>query len=252
VLSASVTEQLGLADKVEEYWQSKILGSKPKCTRYFEKYLLTEITTPIVLGLDEVDLVFENENVAVDFLGMLRSWHEKGGNQPAWQNLRLVITHSQEVYIPLDMKESPFNVGTGVDLPEFDSAQVQDLVQRHKLPLIDKEVEQLIQLVGGHPYLVRVALYQMAKGYYSLEQLLQRADHEDSPYSDHLRRHRLNLENHPQLRTEIKTIMASESPIPVREIKDVFKLRSMGLVKVVDNQVMPLCDLYRRYFNDRL
>jgi len=69
--------------------------------------------------LDEVALVFKNEKVAGDFLAMLRTWHEKGRNQQTWQKLRLVITHSQEVYIPLDMKESPFNVGTAVELPEF-------------------------------------------------------------------------------------------------------------------------------------
>jgi len=54
--------------------------------------------------LDEVDLVFKNEKVAGDFFGMLRAWHEKGRNQQTWQKLRLVITHSQEVYIPLDIR----------------------------------------------------------------------------------------------------------------------------------------------------
>jgi len=101
------------------------------------------------------------------------------------------------------------------------SYQNLDLVQRHKLPLINEQIQQLRQLVGGPPYLVRVALYQMAKGNYSLDKILQSAAHEDGPYSEHLRRHRLNLEEHPKFKTEIKTIMASESPIPVREIKEV-------------------------------
>jgi hypothetical protein len=32
----------------------------------------------------------------------------------------------------------------------------------------------------------------------------------------------------------------------------VFKLHSMGLVKLFGNEVMPRCDLYRQYFRDRV
>ncbi|MDM3846645.1 AAA-like domain-containing protein [Dolichospermum sp. LEGE 00240] len=36
---------------------------------------------------------------------MLRSWHEKGKNNETWQKLRLVLSHSQEVYISLDVNK---------------------------------------------------------------------------------------------------------------------------------------------------
>jgi len=248
----SVAKQLGLpADKLEKNWQG-VLGSKSKCNDYFEKFLLAEITEPLVLGLDEVDMIFDHKAIATNFFALLRVWHEKGKNEKPWNKLRMVITHSQEVYIPLDMKQSPFNVGIAVDLPEFTQEQVRDLAQRYKQAFTDEEIEKLIELIGGHPYLLQVVLYQVAHKRYTLEKILKVAPYEDGPFSDHLRRQRLNLKKHTELANEAKLVMNADNPLPVKEVDEIFRLRSMGLVKVKDDMVMPLCDLYRRHFNKRL
>jgi hypothetical protein len=248
---SNVAYRLDLPDKLAEYWQG-VGGSKSKCTNYFEEYLLVQINTRLVLGLDEVDLIFGHKDITADFFGLLRSWFDKGRILEPWKRLSFVLTHSQEIYIPLDVKESPFNVGTAVYLPPFTQAQVVDLLRRYGLIWQVEEVNKLMALVGGHPYLVQVAIYQLTQGQMSLDKLIKIASHEEGPYSDHLRRHRVNLEEHAELATAIKTIVATVDPIPVREVKEVFKLRSMGLVKVIDDQVMPLCELYRRYFGERL
>jgi len=248
---SNIANQLDLPDKLPERWQG-VMGSMSKCTNYFEEYLLVQINTRLVLGLDEVDMIFEHHDIAKEFFGLLRAWFEKGRNKEPWKRLRFVLTHSQEVYIPLDMKQSPFNVGTAVDLPPFTQAQVVDLLRRYGLVWPEENIAKLMALVGGHPYLVQVAIYQLTQGQMTLEKLIAIASHEEGPYSDHLRRHRVNLEEHAELATAIKTIVTTVDPIPVREVKEVFKLRSMGLVKVIDDQVMPLCELYRRYFSERL
>jgi AAA-like domain len=111
---ATIAEELALPDRLDEFWQNPALGSKRKCTNYIQQRLLSEMVSPLVLGLDEVDLVFKYPNVAQDFFALLRTWHERGKNEPGWQKLRLVIVHSKEVYIPLDMHQSPFNVGVPI------------------------------------------------------------------------------------------------------------------------------------------
>jgi len=246
----SVTEKLGLPNKLEKNWQG-VLGSKSRCSHYFEKFLLTD---SLVLGLDEVDMLFEHQAIADDFFALLRVWHEEGKNKAPWKNLRMVITHSQEDYVPLKIYQSPFDnaVGMVVELPEFTQEQVGDLARQYQQALTDEQIEQLVELVGGHPYLVQVALYHIAHGRYTLEKILEVAPYEDGPYSDHLRRHSLNLKKDAELVKEAKMVMSADSPLPVREVNEVFRLRSMGLVKVQDDRVMPLCDLYRRYFNERL
>ncbi|HEY9604449.1 MAG TPA: AAA-like domain-containing protein, partial [Allocoleopsis sp.] len=165
---ASIGRRLKLANKLKDYWDD-IFGSKDNCTAYFEEYLLAEIDKPLALGLDEVDLVFEYPDIASDFFALLRAWHEEAKNRDIWKKLRLVVVHSTEVYIPMNINQSPFNVGLPIELPEFTSEQVLDLTQRHRLDWDATQVEQLMEMVGGHPYLVRVALYTIARQDMTLE-----------------------------------------------------------------------------------
>ncbi|QIR39158.1 CHAT domain-containing protein [Tolypothrix sp. PCC 7910] len=247
---ASITNELNIPVKLEDYWQG-ILGSKNKCTNYFQRYLLPAINSPIALGLDEVDEVFKHPVIAADFFGLLRAWHERSKNEVVWKNLRLVIAHSKEVYIPLNINQSPFNVGLPIELPDLNHSQVQDLVKRHGINWPDSQVEELRKLVDGHPYLVRVALYEIARGRITLPKLQQIAATEEGPYSDHLRRHWLNLQIDAELLAAIAQVVTADSPVNVG-VEAAFKLRSMGLVKFQGNDVIPLCDLYRQYFSARL
>lgn len=247
---ASITYELNLPDKLDEYWKG-VLGSKNKSTNYFQRYLLPAINKPIALGLDEVDEVFKHPIIAADFFGLLRAWHERSKNETVWKNLRLVIVHSKEVYIPLNINQSPFNVGLPIELPDLNQIQVQNLVERYRLNWSNSQIEELITLVGGHPYLVRVALYEIARGRMTLENLQKIAATEEGPYSDHLRRHWLNLQEDAELLAAVKQVMMANRPVDVGTT-EAFKLRSMGLVKFQGNEVIPLCELYRQYFCDRL
>lgn len=247
---ATVSDDLQLPLQLETRW-SKFLGSKKNCTNYFEKYLLTAIGKPLVLGLDAVDRIFPHEKVADDFFGLLRAWHEKAKQSDIWKNFRLVIVHGTEVYIPLSNDQSPFNVGLPIELSEFDGNDVQDLAQRHGLKLTTSQVEQLMAMVGGHPHLVRVALYKIARQDITLEQFLKEAPTETGIYADHLRLHLWNLEQHIELAQALKQVVETDTPVQLNTTL-AFKLNSMGLVHLQGNQVKIRNDLYRQYFRDRL
>ncbi|PSB15549.1 CHAT domain-containing protein [Phormidesmis priestleyi ULC007] len=246
----SIAGELNLDDRLADYWKGTI-SPKNKSTNYFQRYLLPELQRPIVLCLDEVDQVFEYPTIATDFFGMLRAWHEDAKIKPIWKNLRLVIVHSKEVYIPLNINQSPFNVGVPIELPQLTQPQVIDLVKRHGLDWSEAVVAQLMAMVGGHPYLVRAALYQIARGEVSLEQLLQLAPTEGGLYGEHLRRHLLNLEGDEKLLAVMKQVIAVDHPIAINT-SEAFKLTSMGLVLFRGSEVMPSCNLYREYFRERL
>ncbi|MBD2316082.1 AAA-like domain-containing protein [Phormidium tenue] len=247
---ASIASELDLDDNLEPYWQG-VLGSKNKCTKYFQRYLLTATEYPLVLGLDEVDLIFQYPKIASDFFGLLRAWHEKAKNEDVWKKLRLVIVHSKEVYIPLNINQSPFNVGLPIELPELNLSQIADLVQRHQLDWQPAQVKQLMLLTGGHPYLVRQALYQIARGRINWDTLLQLAPTEEGIYGDHLRRQLGNLKEDPELLEAYKELVQSDRPLQL-DSQISFKLRSIGLVKFVGNQVVPMCNLYYRYFQQTM
>lgn len=247
---ASVANELSVDDRLGELWRG-VLGSKNKCTNYFQRYLLPALNEALTLGLDEVDQVFQHLEVAQDFFGLLRFWHEKSKNDATWQRFRLVIAHSREVYIPLNINQSPFNVGLPIELPELDQAQVSDLVARHGLGWSSSEVAQLMSMVDGHPYLVRRALYEIVQDNLTLERFLTIAPTEEGIYSDHLRRHLENLHNDPQLEAAMQQVVLATGAVRIESSLG-FKLHSMGLVKRRGNDVLPLCNLYQIYFRDRL
>jgi len=119
------------------------------------------------LALDNLDRIFEYPDIARDFLPLLRCWHEEANNLEIWQNLRLAIANSTEIYIQLDANQSPFNVGRGIKLPGFSLEQLENLASSYGLPKNDDNqrfILDLIALVAGHPYLSRLALEARVRG----------------------------------------------------------------------------------------
>ncbi|MBD2678141.1 MULTISPECIES: AAA-like domain-containing protein [Nostoc] len=252
---ANVTRQLNLEIRLDDYWDEDI-GSKVSCTLYLQEYLLEKIEAPVVLALDEVNRIFEYPEISRDFLPLLRSWYEDASELDIWQKLRLVVVHATEAYIPLDIHQSPFNVGLPIKLPEFSLEQMQELAVRHGLDWAkgEKGLEKLaplLAMIGGHPYLVRLALYNLGNQTVSLEQLLQEAPTIAGIYSNYLRHHLANLQEHPELATALKRVVTSPTSVQLEAIA-AYKLESMGLVKLEGNQAMSSCELYQLYFREQL
>jgi len=250
----AIARKLQISHRVEDYW-SETFGSKSNCTAYFEDCLLPEVNDGLVLALERVDEVFLHPEIADDFFTLLRSWYEEAAygdsGNPLWQNLRLIIVHSTEVYIPLDINKSPFNVGLAIELQPFTPEQVLNLAQRYRLNLSPAELSQLMQLLAGHPYLIQQALYHLAQRDLTLNQLVETSVTDAGIYCSHLHRHLRNLQEHPELAAAYHQVIQASTPVELEQLL-AFKLHSMGLVTLYGNQVLPSCDLYRRYFGERV
>jgi hypothetical protein len=236
----NVTKQLGLESRLNDYWDED-MGSLINSTIYFQGYILKEISHPIVLALDGIDQLFEYPALAGDFFVLLRSWYEETKDTSVWQKLRVVMTHSVEVYIPLPTHRSPFNVGLAIELPAFSQEQVQDLAARHKLQLTKLELEQLMKFTDGFPYLIRLALYQSVCLNIPVQTLLQDATSTTGIYQQHLQSLLWNLQQSPQLSDAFQQVLTA--PIQL-EMEVAFKLKSLGLVHLVDRQVILLLQKY--------
>jgi AAA-like domain len=247
---ASVGKALGIRVKKEEYWDD-IFGANDNSTDYFENYLLNGDDSPLILAIDNFDQVFQYANIETDFCGLLRGWHERSKTKKQWEQLRLIVVHSQESYAQMDINQSPFNVGLPIELGEFTPTQVGELVARHGLNWNGGDLDRFVALIGGYPYLVRSALYSLASGDFSLAEFLKTAPTEAGIYSDLLRGYLKILEDYPGLGTAMKKVVVADSPVNLRS-EEAFKLDSMGLVVRVENNVIPRCNLYRQYFRERL
>ena len=249
-ICANLTRQLNLESNINDYWDEE-LGCKMSCNLYIQECILQQIYSPIVVALDEVYEIIEHPQIAKDFFSLLRFWHERTKTDSNWQKLRLVMVHSTEIYIPLDINQSPLNVGLRIELEPFNQEQVKQLMQRHQLNLSSDELKKIMNLVAGHPYLVRLAFYYLKCQELSFENLLKTAATDTGIYRDVLQRNLHILQKNTELVEAFNKVLHSDSPVALEQIQG-FKLHSIGLVNYYGNQVAVSCDLYRQYFREYL
>lgn len=249
--ASNVTRQLNLMPKLDDYWDNDI-GSKVSCKMYFEGHLLEQIDSPLVLIFNEVNRIFEYPNIVKDFFPMLRFWHEMAQQVEIWRKLRLVVAHSTENYIQLKLNQSPFNVGVTVELPPFTTEQIQDLAQRYGLGAeAIHSLTPLQSMLGGHPYLITLALYYLRQGNMTLKELLRTATTPKGIYGQHLRELLTLLIAEPQLLSAMQQVVMAPVQIELDAIA-AYKLESMGLVRLDGNKACTSCELYRLYFCEQL
>ncbi|MEO0868621.1 MAG: AAA-like domain-containing protein, partial [Cyanobacteria bacterium J06642_11] len=182
---ANIAQQLRLSTPLDDVWNID-LGSKISCTNYMQSTVLTPLQQPLLLVIDDLQAVFEHPAMAQEFLPMLRVWHEEAKNLQEWGSLRLLVAYATEAFIPLQIHQSPFNVGLPLRLPAFTVAQTQQLAQRYRATW-DEGLKDLHTLVNGHPYLIHLALYNLSVHQMDLGKLIDEAPQHSGIYSDHLR-----------------------------------------------------------------
>src|SRR5205823_8866382 len=124
--------------------------------------------------------------------GLFRAWHNERALEPnsPWSRLTLAIGYATEAHLFItDLNKSPFNVGTRLSLDDFTPQQVADLNQRYGSPLRGTaETDRFYELVGGHPYLVRGGLYELASHDIDLATLEAHASRDEGIFGGHLQR----------------------------------------------------------------
>jgi len=240
---------------LNDYWDED-LGFKVSATNYLQSYVLGQLDSPLVITIDEVNRLFDFPEVAQEFLPLLRFWHEETNNVPIWKKFRLIVTHSTEIYIPLSLHQSPFNVGLALKLNEFNWEQIQELAKRYNLsrtvPTLKSEhLKYLTQIIGGHPYLLSLAFCHLVTKNSDINQLIEEATTDSGIYRDYLRNFLIMFSQHPELANAFKQVIAQKQGVVLNSII-AHELESMGLTKLKGNESIPLCELYSIYFRDRL
>lgn len=170
-LCANISLGLQLHNRVKDYWDD-ILGDKVSCKLYFEQYLLAQNDLNLVIAIDEIDLLFNYPELAEDFFALLRIFYEEAKNNAVWQKLRCVILYSLDFSSTLATYRSDLPFGLSVELPGLTCEQVTYLAHQYQLNWSYQESSILLELVGGNPSLVRLALYNIYSQNTTLEQII--------------------------------------------------------------------------------
>lgn len=232
-------------EKVEAVWQSP-LSPKDRLTNLLEDHVLQDADAPVTLAIDEADRLFDTA-FRQEFFSLIRAWQTRSGLNPLWKKLNVAMVISTQPYLLIDnIHQSPFNVGLRLNLGDFTLAQVRDLNGRHGSPLGETELAEMMTLLGGHPYLVRQALYTLVDEEMTWDELVKIAIEESGPFGTHLRQYLWQLRDRPQLVEAIKGVLKKQTwPDEIA----LTRLIAAGLVRQGEgDQYHCRCQLYEHYF----
>ncbi|SRR6266496_5214271 len=171
---------------------------------------------------------------------------------PLWDKFNIVLSYSFEASLFIQsLNQSPFNVGRELLATDFTRAQVEQLNQRHSSPVkTTQEMDAMIKLLGGHPFLMRKALYSLVVQKLSVNEFLKQASYEDGPFSDHLHVYLWHLHEQSDLRAAMKSAILEHA---VSSDVLFHRLHSSGLIVGHDRRdAQPRCGLYADYFKKHL
>jgi hypothetical protein len=246
-LCTILSYQLGYSSTLDDYWDAEA-GSKVSSTIYLQHVLLKNTHVPMVLLFNEINRVFEHSTIAHEFLPLLRSWYEEAKSDTPLHKLRFILSYSTEVYVPLNLNQSPFNVGLPINLRDLTAEEVQVLANAYDLS--SEVVSPLMELVNGHPYLIQLALYHLWGGQSTLQELLHKASTPAGIYASHLNHCLVNLQNEAGLAEAFQQVVQVDEGVGL-ELAIAHQLESLGLIQFDDGgQAKPLCKLYQQFFGN--
>jgi hypothetical protein len=245
-LADAIYERLQVVASPDETWKGP-LGAKDKLTSFICNHVLQGACMPVVVVMDEVDRVF-GRPYQDDFFGLLRFWHDQRASDPLLGKLNLVLAYSTDPRQAIkDPNQSPFNVGTKIQLADFTPDEVWELNRRYERPLKRKDqLQSLVDVIGGHPYLAQQALYALAAHRHTLPSLLNVDNTDVGPFADHLHHYWHLFESEPTLRQGIRQVITNGN---CSNYAIFSRLRSLGLIAGIShNDAKPRCRLYAMYF----
>jgi hypothetical protein len=244
-LTEAIAEQLDLDwELADGYWQA---ARNPAQTfnRFLQREVLQRFDHQILLAIDEADLLLD-VSYKKHFFALLRAWDSRRAFDPDWRKLNLVLVISTHPYLLIDdVNLSPFNVGLTIQLKDFNPEQVSNQNQRHGSPLKAHEIPVLMELVGGHPYLVRQAYFTLVSEGLSLQDLLTIASSPEGPFGKHLLYYQHSLKKNPALMDAFRQVLRAQD-VPDEVLLE--RLSAVGLVRHEQGSWRPRCGLYESFF----
>jgi len=233
---------------VDTVWATP-LSIKVKLSRLVERSILENLQGPLVLFMDEIDILL-NTNFCVDVFSLFRSWDSRSALSDTWRKLRIVMAISTYPSLLIDdPHQSPFNTGMLIELDDFNGLEVHDLNEKYGELLSSPQVAEMMKLLGGHPFLTQQALYSLASEKRSWNEFVAIAARDNGPYSDHLSAYLMLLHRDTDLCEAMRQVLISEA-IPEGDL--FLRLYLAGLVRREDKRCFCRYGLYDRFFRSQL
>lgn len=250
-LAESLFFELDLDIAPSDVWRNEF-GPNRNFERYLKRVLET-IDGHLVWAMDEADRLMVTD-FGSEIFGLFRSWHNDRALNPTgpYSKLTQAFAYATEAQLFIrDLNQSPFNVGTHLTLDDFNLDEVSQLNDKYGQPLkTSDEVQALMKLVGGNPFLVRKALFTISVNPMTLEHFEEHVAKDDGQLADHLKRILILLSRDPELTEELKLVLKGGK---TEDPDSFYRLRSAGvLAGDTPSEPRIRCELYARYLSRHL
>jgi hypothetical protein len=150
-----------------------------------------------------------------------------------------------------DPNQSPFNVVEPLRLPPFNEGDLTRLNNVYGKPLDAPALNEMLELLGGQPYLSRMVFFHLVtEGGVSFPELVKSASNNGGLFGEHLRARLSEIARYPEL-TDAYCRLLRRDIQPSPEVGH--RLEALGLARrSAGEKLAPACLLYARYFDRAL
>lgn len=158
-LISCLKQQLGLAVDERRWWSEQIQkGPVQRFSDFLRDIVLTEVTQPVVIFIDEIDSTL-SLSFADDFFTAIRAAYNARASEPIYKRLTFVLLG---VARPTDLiknrSRTPYNIGLAIDLTDFTPTETRVLLPgltTTSEAQAETIMEQILYWTGGQPYLTQ-------------------------------------------------------------------------------------------------
>ncbi len=158
-LLSRIGQQLDLEDELEDFWDDhESMGPLLRWVEAIRAVVLAERESPVVIFVDEIDVVRSLGFSTDEFFAAIRECHNRRAAEPEMARLTFCLIG---VATPTDLIEdtrlTPFNIGTRIELA--------DLTEEDAAPLAEgmggggdvgrRLLKRVFHWTNGHPYLTQ-------------------------------------------------------------------------------------------------
>lgn len=225
--------------------------SSMELTQWIERELLDRAPRPVVMAVEEGDKLIEPA-FRDDVIWMLKTWNDLRGKTSGkqWRKLSVYLAMSRRWELAVSPDMRGVNIGHMLTIPAFDREELRTLYQVFGVPPTAPELDSLLHLLGGKPYLSRVAVSERVFSKKGSSEFFDWLRAETGPFGDHLRGIYRWLYLEEGLKASYRNVIQGRgcaNPI------DAEQLISEGLAKrELGGRVVASCGLYQNYFEGRL
>jgi AAA-like domain/Effector-associated domain 1 len=220
---------------------------------FVKRYLESTKPDPVVVVIDQFTALYETSGLFRGFEDILRTW-PLNWETPPWDRLSLVLTVASRAALTakrLYAYTSSHHVQNTIDLPDFQPWQVMKLVELHRLHWTQEEVRRLMEHVGGHPEMLRLAMYRAYQRphEHDIADILRDAAGEGGDFGvfeDHLRRLHDSIMADKNLVEAVKMILDGKRALDQYR----FRLGVAGVVERASGGFRIRYAIYENYLND--